>query len=385
MNRPNHWSCFKAIFANRMQRYICLAALFLPFGVAAATHSRSRFSAPLTQLALLAVIWPVVMNASYATTDIQVQSVSVPGAAPTAGEKSTVRVMFTNAGNETLSGDDYSFRVRLSENPPGRVGGRCEFFNPDNWVSYDYPDVEPGQRQTHERRFTFRQAGTFTLQAEARTDSNQDPRSNNTIETPVTVGLPRPLVCGVSPLTGKGGTQTAVVWGDWFKTFNTTEVPTVQFNGVIAPVVAVPSTMEVEVQQPLICNSDPVELRVTNATGTTTRQERVDEALQITGITTTLSNDNRAFLVQIGLAGFRNRCPTRVEFAPGRRIGNVALGSAFAPAVILTTPVSVLVRVSNTGRPEEWVITVATGYGSPSRTHLFSGPGRRPPDRIGTP
>ena len=211
--------------------------------------------------------------------DVQVIAVTVTPAA--AGQDSEVRVTLVNQGAQTpRSGGSGPYKVNLAivEDISGLVRNSCS--STSTPILVGSPQLRPGEQQTLIRSFKFPQAGAFTLKAEVSLFESEDgPTENNSGTQSVTVPLPRPLICEVRPLTAKPGDPVRIS-GNWFRTFGTTETPTVKFGNVQAQSVSVTSPLDMTVRMPDLGGTTSSQLIVTvvNATGATVFRGAVGSA-----------------------------------------------------------------------------------------------------------
>ncbi len=253
-------------------------------------------------------------------SDIGISALAINSPA-TAGQDSQVSVTVTNQGSQLLSGN---YRVDLSteENTTNFVRYSCSSPLPTGGSSPVLPEIRPGQQAIVTIPFRFPQAGNFNLVAHASVGGIEDgPASNNSRTQGVNVPLPKPLVCEVTPQTTHPG-DTVTIKGNWFKRFNTGDIPTVRIGGVDAQVIDVASPLQMTVSMPdLTCNAvGRVNVAVTNPAGTTTALigPTFPAAPHITG--TSAAQACPGGEMTINMSGLRAGCAN-----PTVRLGNQAL------------------------------------------------------------
>lgn len=302
--------------------------------------------------------------------DVQVIAVAVVPAE--AGQESQVTVTLVNQGAQTpLIGGGGSFSVNLSivEDISGLVRNSCSPTSSPSLATF--PQLRPGEQQTLTRRFQFPQAGAFTLKAEVSLFESEDgPKNNNSLTKAVTVPLPRPLICEVTPLTARPGEEVKIS-GNWFRTFGTTEKPTVKIGGADAPVINVASPLGMIVRMPdLACTaSGQVSVTVTNAKGTSEFRNgpTFPGPLSITG--TSRAAAPGAEDLTINLRNFRSNCRFTVTLEPGP----LTPGGTVTPQVLSTTADSIVVRVRTPNSSAAYTLKVQTSYGVATKPITLGG------------
>lgn len=294
--------------------------------------------------------------------DAQVVAVAVAPAA--AGQESQVTVTLVNQGAQTpLPGGGGSYRVNLTtvEDTRSLVRNSCSPTSPVSLTSF--PQLKPGEQQTLTLRFTFPQAGSFTLKAEVSLFESEDgPTENNSRTQAVTVPLPRPLVCESAPLTAKPGDPVKIS-GNWFRTFGTTETPTVMFGNAEAQVINVASPLNMTVRMPdLTCTaSGQVIVTVANSTGATPFRNGLSfpGALSITSTARSASPSGAEEDLTIKLGNFRPNCRFTVTLEPGP----LTPGGPLTPQVLSASADTVVVRIRRPNSVADYTLKVQTTYG----------------------
>ena len=293
--------------------------------------------------------------------DPQVIAVAVVPAE--AGQESQVTLTLVNQGSQTpLPGGGGSYKVNLTtvEDPSALVRNSCSPTSSVGLVSF--PQLRPAEQQTLTLRFRFPQAGAFTLKAEVSLFESEDgPTDNNSRAQAVTVPLPRPLVCEVAPLTAQPGDPVKIS-GNWFRTFGTTETPTVRFGSVDAQVINVASPLNLTVRMPdLTCTATgQVIVTVTNATGPAAfRGSTFPAALSITSTSRIASPSGAEEDLTIVLVNFRPNCRFTVTLEPGP----LTPGGALTPQVLSATADRIVVRIRRPNSVAAYTLKVETPYG----------------------
>ncbi len=294
--------------------------------------------------------------------DAQVTALSVVAAE--AGQESQVTVTLVNQGAQTpRSGGGGSYRVSLTtvEDTSGLVRNSCSPTSSASLTSF--PQLGPGEPQTLTLRFKLPQAGVFTLKAEVSLFESEDgPTDNNSRTQAVTVPLPRPLVCEVAPLTTRPGDPVRIS-GNWFRTFGTTETPTVKFGSVDAQVINVASPLNMTVRMPdLTCTaSGQVIITVTNSTGATAFRNgpTFPGALSITSTSRIAAPSGAEEDLTINLVNFRPDCRFTVTLEPGP----LTTGSALTPQVLSATADRIVVRIRAPNSAAGYTLKLQTSYG----------------------
>lgn len=305
--------------------------------------------------------------------DVQVTSLAVTPAA--AGQDSQVAVTLVNQGAQApQSGGSGPYRVNLTtvENVTGLVRDSCSPTSPASLVGL--PQLRPGEPQTVNLRFKFPQAGAFNLKAEVSLFETEDgPAGNNSQKKAVTVPLPRPLVCEVTPLTARPG-DPVKIGGNWFRTLGTTEMPTVKVGGVEAPVIDVASPLAMSVRMPdLTCTaSGQASVTVANAAGSTAFSggPTFPGALGITGTSRDTSPPGADEDLTITLRNFRPNCRFTVTLEPAP----LTPGGTLTPQVVSTAADTIKVRLRPPGPGAAYTLRVQTPYGGATRSVTVGGP-----------
>jgi hypothetical protein len=304
--------------------------------------------------------------------DAQVVALAVVPAE--AGQESQVTLTLVNQGAQTpLPGGGGSYRVNLTivEDTSALVRDSCSPISSVGLVSF--PQLRPGEQQTLTRRFRFPQAGAFTLKAEVSLFESEDgPTNNNSRAQAVTVPLPRPLVCEVAPLTTRPGDPVKIS-GNWFRTFGTTETPTVRFGSVEAQVINVASPLNLTVRMPdLTCTaSGQVIVTVTNSTGATAfrNESTFPGTVSITGISRIASPSGAEEDLTINLVNFRPNCRFTVTLEPGP----LTPGGALTPQVLSATVDRIVVRIRRPNSVAAYTVKMETPYGIATKPFSLGG------------
>lgn len=295
--------------------------------------------------------------------DAQVVAVAVVPAE--AGQESQVTLTLVNQGAQTpLTGGGGSYRVNLTtvEDTSALVRNSCS--SPTSSATLvSFPQLRPGEQKTLTLRFKFPQAGAFTLKAEVSLFESEDgPIDNNSRTQAVTVPLPRPLVCEVAPLTARPGDPVKVS-GNWFRTFGTTETPTVRFGSVEAQVINVASPLNLTVRMPdLTCTATgQVILTVTNSKGAAASRNgpTFPGALSITSTSRIASPSGAEEDLTIILVNFRPNCRFTVTLEPGP----LTPGGALTPQVLSATADRIVVRIRRPNSVAAYTLKLETPYG----------------------
>lgn len=305
---------------------------------------------------------------------LDVQVVAMAVAPAEAGQESQVTVTLVNQGAQTpRPGGSGLYRVNLTtvEDTSALVRNSC---SPTSSVSLtSFPQLRPGEQQTLTLRFRFPQAGAFTLKAEVSLFESEDgPTDNNSRTQAVTVPLPLPLVCEVAPLTARPGDPVKIS-GNWFRTFGTTETPTVRFGSVEAQVINVASPLGMIVRMPdLTCTaSGQVSVTVANAAGATVFRSgpAFPGALSITSTSRIASPSGAEEDLTIKLGNFRPDCRFTVTLEPGP----LTPGGALTPQVLSATADTIVVRIRRPNSIAPYTLKLQTSYGVATRPVTLGG------------
>lgn len=294
--------------------------------------------------------------------DIGVSGINVTPSA--AGQESQVSVTITNQGSQILA-SNYGVTLSTQEDTSNLVRNTCSSQPPASVSGPVLPEIRPGAQQTVIFPFRFPQAGNLTLVAQASIGGSEDgPASNNSRTQAVTVPLPRPLICEITPLTTNPG-DTVTISGNWFKKLGTADLPTISFGNVNAPIVNVASPLQMTVTMPdLSCTAaGRVSIAVVNATGTTTSQggPTFPAAPNITGSSAAHSCPGGSMTINV--AGLRGSCGDPIV-----RLGNQAL------QVTNTTADTIVVQLPRPFPLFSAPLTMQTTYGTDSISLSFLPP-----------
>lgn len=249
--------------------------------------------------------------------------------------------------------NSYRLRVSTVEDMTGLVYNQCPGGGPLIDTGIDEPSLLAGQIATADFSYVFPQAGNFTAVVAGNVSGSEDgPAWNNRATVPVTVDLPRPLICDVTGFTGNG-TETVTVAGNWFKTYRSNEQPTVSIlgrngealRGGRVQVISVPSPLQLQFRTDmsgLSCRlAGSLNVGVSNRTGRTLYPVILEKPV----ITSTQTGGSGREMT-INLAHFRNNCTVTARLQPAEINGqSLAVGGPIDLPILRRTANSVTVQL----------------------------------------